>query len=74
MTVEYNVNPLLNSILYDVDFGDGDIKQHAANTIAQNIYSMVDKDGCAQLVLDSTVDHARDDRAIDKADKYIITG
>ena len=74
MTVEYNINPLLNSILYDVDFGDGAIKQYTANTIAQNIHSMVDKDGRAQLVLDSIMDHAKDDRAIDKADKYIITG
>ena len=68
LTGEYNVNPLLNSILYDVDFGGGAIKQYTANTIAQNIYATVDKDGCAQLVLDSIMDHAKDDRAVDKAD------
>ena len=38
-------NLLLNSILYDVEFPDGAVKQYAANTIAQNMYSQVDEDG-----------------------------
>jgi len=32
-------NPLLNSIIYDVEFPDGAIKQYAANTIAESLYS-----------------------------------
>ena len=41
----FDDNPLLNSILYDVEFPDGAVKQYAANTIAQNMYSQVDEDG-----------------------------
>ena len=35
----YNENPLLNSIIYDVQFPDGEIKEYAANVITQNMYS-----------------------------------
>ena len=31
---DHNNNPILNTILYDVEFPDGDIKPYAANTIA----------------------------------------
>ena len=41
----YNENPLLNSIIYDVEFPDGQIKEYAANVIAQNMYSQVDSEG-----------------------------
>ena len=35
---------------------------------------MVDKHGCSQLVLGSILDHSKENRAIEKADRYIITG
>ena len=38
----YNENPLLNSIIYDVEFPDGEIREYAANMIAQNMYSQID--------------------------------
>ena len=36
-------NLLLNSILYDVEFPDGAVKQQAANTIAQKMYCVEQK-------------------------------
>jgi hypothetical protein len=36
-----NINPILNTIMYEVEFPDGEIKPYAANVIADNIYSQV---------------------------------
>ena len=41
----YDSNTLLNSIVYDVKFLDGMIKQYSANIIAQNMFSHVDGHG-----------------------------
>ena len=70
----FDPNPVFNSIIYNVEFSDGAVKQYGANLIVQSIYSIVDKDGCSQLVLDFIMDHATDDRTVTKADKYIMTG
>ena len=40
-----NDNPILNTLIYDVEFTDGVTKQYAANFIAENILSGVDKEG-----------------------------
>ena len=41
----YDENPILNSVIYDVEFPDGVVKQYAANVIAENILSQVDSEG-----------------------------
>ena len=41
---KYNDNPLLNSVLYDVEFPDGEIKEYSANVISKNMYAQVDAD------------------------------
>ena len=69
----FNDNPLLNSLIYDVEFPDGTIREYAANVIAQNMYSSLDENGFSKLILDSILEHAKDNSATDKADKYIIT-
>ena len=70
---EYDTNPLLNTIMYEVEFPDGDIKEYAANVIAENMYSQVDGDGHQAQIMDSLVDYRKDNTAIDKADMYIHT-
>ena len=37
-----NSNPILNGLLYDVEFPDGQVKEYAANVIAENLLSQVD--------------------------------
>ena len=69
----YDSNPLLNSMLYDVEFPDGAIKQYAANTIAQNMYAQVDSEGHSTSVLESIVDFAKTKKAIPMSDKYVTT-
>ena len=68
-----NSNPLLDTRLYDVEFPDGEIKEYAANVIAESIYSQVDDEGRHHLLLDSLVDHIKDDTAIPLDDGYIVT-
>ena len=41
----YDDNPIMNSIVYDVEFPDGQVKEYAANILAQNLLSQVDPDG-----------------------------
>ena len=63
----------MNSIIYDVEFPDGSIREYAANTIAENIYSSVDDHGHRQQILDSIIDHATDRKAIKMDNKYVVT-
>ena len=65
----YDNNPLLNSMLYDVEFPDGAVKQYAANTITQNMYEQVDGEGYSTSKVDSIVDYDKDKDAVLMKDK-----
>eukprot|EP00957_Ditylum_brightwellii_P097441 7421238-Ditylum_brightwellii.AAC.1 len=41
----YDENPFLNSIVYEAEFPDGQVKEYAANFIAENMLLQVDADG-----------------------------
>ena len=57
-------NPALNTAIYDVRFPDGAIKQYAANIITENLYMQVDMDGHTTLLIDSIIDHKKDEEAV----------
>ena len=44
-------NPLLSTLVYDVEFPDGDVNKYAANFIAENLVSQVNPDGFHTNVL-----------------------
>ena len=69
----YNELPLLNTVLYDVQFPDGSIKPYSANLIAENILMQVDGDGLHHQLLEGILDHSKDKRAIEKKDKYFVS-
>jgi hypothetical protein len=69
----YNNNPLLNTMVYDVEFPDGEVREYSANVIAENIYAQSDIDGHSYNILDGIVDYERDPSAVAKSDKYITT-
>ena len=73
ITGTYHENPMLNTLVYDVEFPDGEIKEYGANTIAMNMYSQVDADGHRTQLLAGIVDYKKDSRAVSMADKYITT-
>ena len=69
----FNQNPLLNSMVYDVEFPDGAIRKYAANVIAENVMSHVDPDGHYSHVLECILEHRKDGSAVPKADRYMKT-
>ena len=73
ITGQYDTNPLLNSLIYDVEFPDGTVHEYAANIITEHMYSTIDENGFSTLILDCILDHSKDDSAVSKADKYLIT-
>ena len=69
----YDENPFLNTIIYDVEFPDGEIKEYAANVIAENMYSQVDSEGHRYQLLAGVIDHRKNGNAVEMADLYTTT-
>eukprot|EP00957_Ditylum_brightwellii_P063186 4796271-Ditylum_brightwellii.AAC.1 len=69
----YHDDLWLNSIIYDVEFPDGQEKEYAANVISGNILAQVDDDSFSTTMLDSIVDWKHDESAVSKDEKYIVT-
>ena len=73
-TGTYHDNPFLNTITYNVEFPDGQVREYGANIIAENMLTQVDSDGYSLPLMDSIIDHQRDpSQAIPIEDKYIMT-
>ena len=73
-TGTYHDNPFLNTITYDVEFPDGQVKEYGTNIIAENMLTQVDSDGYSLSLMDSIIDHQRDpSQAILMEDKHIMT-
>ena len=53
----YNDIPILNTVLYDVQFPDAEIKPYLVNLIAENILMQVDADGYHCQLLDGIQYH-----------------
>ena len=74
VTGTYDNNPFLNSIISDLEFPDGQVKEYAANIIAENMLTQVDSDGMSTTLMEAIVDHRRDDeKALQHHDKYVHT-
>ncbi len=70
----YADNPILNSIVYEVEFPDGQTKEYAANTIAENMLSQIDADGYSTSLMQGIVDFRKDEStAVPKSDKWVVT-
>jgi hypothetical protein len=70
----YDENPILNTMIYDVEFPNGDIKEYAANIIAENMLTQVDSDGYSLTMMKGIIDYKRDDAvAVPKSDMYVVT-
>ena len=70
----YDENPYLNSVVYEVEFDDGTIREYAANVIAENMLCEVDDEGYSTTMLRAIIDYERDDAvAVPKSERYIYT-
>ena len=71
---KYDNNPYLNSVMYKVEFIDGQVKEYEANIIAENMLSQVDSDGYSLVLMEGIVDYRKDESvAVSMEDKYITT-
>ena len=69
----YDENPILNSMIYEVECDDGTLKEYAANVIAEHMWNSVDDDGYSSTMFDAIVDFKKDNTAVAKNHKYFNT-
>ena len=69
----YDEDPKLNSMIYEVEFPDSMVKEYLANVIAQNLLSQIDSEGFSNTVFDSIIDYAKDETALTKKNRFIVT-
>jgi hypothetical protein len=73
-TGSYDPNPKMNTMVYEVEFDDGEIQEYSANAIAENMLSQIDSEGLSLTMLDGIVDHKIDSAvAVPKEDGYMVT-
>ena len=65
VTGVYDNNPFVNTMVYDVQFPDGQIKEYEANVIAKNMYKQVDTDEHDNNFLDCFIEHRKDNTALE---------
>ena len=69
----FDGNPVLNSLVYDVEFTYGTVKHYAANVISENVLSQVDSSGFYSQALDKIVLHRKLGNAVSIKDAYVTT-
>ena len=62
----YDNNPILNTMLYEVEFDNSDIVEYAANVIVENMIGQADDDGFSHATLRSIDDYKQDATALPK--------
>ena len=57
-----------------MEFPDSQVKEYAANIMAENMLTQVDSDGMSTTLMEAIVDHRRDEeKALQHHDKYVQT-
>jgi hypothetical protein len=70
----YSDNPIMNSIVYEVEFPDGELNEYAANILAENMLSQVDHEGHNIMLMKDIIDYKRDEAmAVPIEDKNLTT-
>jgi hypothetical protein len=70
----YDENPCLNAMICKVRFPNGQLKEHAANVIAENMLTQVDSDGFSLTAMEAISNHRKNEAAaVPKTDKKHLT-
>ena len=64
-------NPMLDTRIYEIDFGDGTYHEYTTNLIMENLYSQVDDDGNQYGILKGITNAKSDETAVLKANAWI---
>ena len=69
----YDNTLILNTVLYEVKFPDGQVREYAANVIVENMLTQVNSDGFTLTMMKGIVDFNMDPAVvISKDKKYLI--
>ena len=69
---KYDDNLFLNSITYEVEFSDGQVKGYLANFITENMLTQVNINGYSLTLMEEIADYLKDEpMAVSKEDKHI---
>ena len=66
-------NPMLDTRIYEVEYLDGHKASLTANTIAQNLFAQVDKEGNRHVLMDEIIDHRVDGTEVKQIDAFVTT-
>jgi hypothetical protein len=67
-------NPLINTMVYEVEFDDADVAEYSANSVAENMLRQIDSEGFAITMLTSIVDFRKDEAvAVTQTDGWVVT-
>jgi hypothetical protein len=69
-----NVNEILDTRTYEIEFADSHSYEYTANMIAENIYAQCDEEGNKFNLMECIADHKTDEHAVDRADIRIKYG
>ena len=65
--------PILNTVLYNVQFPDSAIKPYLENLMAYNILMQVEDDGYHRQLIDGIKNNSKDKREVEKKDRWIVS-
>jgi hypothetical protein len=66
-----NINPILDTRTYEVEFQDGSAAEYSANVIAENMFAQCDPERNQFRLLDELVDYKSDSNAVQFADRFV---
>ena len=66
-------NPVLNTMVYDVEFPYSAVCEYAANIIVENMFAQVNYDDFSSSILDGILDYAKTDDAVSIDNRYFTT-
>ena len=69
----FNDDPNLNTLVYEVEFPDGELKHYSANIIAENILSQVDSSGYHSHGLHGIMDVRRNKNALGSENAFVVS-
>ena len=65
-----NDNPILYNRIYEVEYLDGFTTSIANNSIAENMFAQVDKEGNRHVLFDEIVEHRRNGNQVKMQDAF----
>ncbi len=66
-------NPITDTRVYNVEFGDGSYAEYSMNVISENLYANTDGEGNMHSLLKGIIDHVSDSSAVPKSNSTYVS-